>query len=1483
MRKNSVAPVGVAGDGKGKAGTGRDNVGAATVGGAVGGAGGGTVAAATSGQAGGGAASLGKEKAIDEGFLGEIQAGGFSGVWNHPISRCYFLMFLIGKGYQNLYFFRMDALQYRLDFPTLYSSARKSHSLRIYNTYISKVATLPISWPVPAAVTASTASAASILSPVSPTSANSASTGSCSTTTSSLPSASATLTSQSGQQYSQSYSQQSPTLLQTQSPLTPPSLRNLNVARLLGRLKQALDGGGGASDASVFDDLAFLALNVLEDLYEGREGEASPSGTSPGGDDAERAGQGSVDESGVISGAVGQDNGEANGFVGSAFWQAMRNDLRGTRHLTTIQYNRAAERITDLPPHLYCGPDMWEKLMTSLEAMGVDCESFRVRGAGAGMLYRKGSQRGHALGSRAKSLSSLDGKKPLNASEVSDDGLAAGAGPAAPPKEWKRLQTYVGGDQAFCEYCFRHLVYDKGGEDAGAAYRCEACGLMCHKNCRNSTHVTCVKPSATLDLELGTAMHSEKMRRVNEKIAALQREVDIEMKIRDGLDKMHRAKSYLTTGVPLASSATPTSATTGGAGGGATTGSKKVMTPAELEINSQVERSNKKLDVLKHELQRCRLQLTSLVAEEAAAAAAAAATAAAVESLAKNGVEKKDNTPDVVGGAAPMLTSPSVAELGSSASAEGEVVKVVSLDSMMKAESTKAFFITPQHTAKQLIQLALEKFLLPGTEEDYLISYQTESDIVPLRYEDHPLKLGLNIMETPFHLKAKFDPSSLAARSRPQQPKPSGSDLTQQRKQREVLMEICETELNYTEDLKSIVFKQPLMRPGGLNEETANAIFSNIEQLADLHTRISKGISEKRDDLTAGGNMVQAIVGLFAENVESFAEYEQYCGNQHNARRTLNKLRQDPPFAKSLQACESNPRLNKLTLADLLVKPMHRITRYPILLKRLLSLIRRTEEDYQVVNDLINRVEAKVADINEMVRKQEAGYRINLIDENIDFNNVTERFKIANGRRELISEKTFTYLKKNTNGTVEVIVMFFTDMLLITRMKRPDNFLLFKPPIPFEAVVFLDKPDAPGMKNMFQVIHLQQEIHTLQSISSFDKNQWLQDAENIRCQFSLIHYNFEHTNMRDAADRWRQPSLLMSTVPEMDFDGVMNAAGEPILNNGELLLEGMKASPPSSSVLSRRRTTHSSSSSSKLKGDGGESVNDAKSKTTVGSLSRESGSALLRASSWGNLFRTKSTEVSKGPSHEDLVGKSAAGGTPLKIATNWTDPPTPGGKSTAASDVGSDIEGRSRMGSHGGASIANSEHFTWEERDKVGSTIQSVPPRRESHPEGAQKQSKKDEKAARRKLKKMKKRPISVVSEGGNESEGGFSDRNSISPGSDLQSPVTPLTAGTEASMPASDSKEFSDSAQSPSPVKSSGNGGSGNGKSTSPTKKLGTITKSFFSAWSHRNEPSKRNISKSEGELSDRTEGKREDEMVRASVAETESSTSPRRNKVSP
>ena len=104
---------------------------------------------------------------------------------------------------------------------------------------------------------------------------------------------------------------------------------------------------------------------------------------------------------------------------------------------------------------------------------------------------------------------------------------------------------------------------------------------------------------------------------------------------------------------------------------------------------------------------------------------------------------------------------------------------------------------------------------------------------------------------------------------------------------------------------------------------------------------------------------------------------------------------------KEFQRIEANPRLNKLTLADLLVKPMHRITRYPLLFKRLLSMQTEGTANWEAVDGLIKLIEENVQKVNEMVRKNESFFRLQEIDENMDFNNVSEVCRLESFERTL--------------------------------------------------------------------------------------------------------------------------------------------------------------------------------------------------------------------------------------------------------------------------------------------------------------------------------------------------------------------------------------------------------------------------------------------------------------------------------------------------
>lgn len=210
-------------------------------------------------------------------------------------------------------------------------------------------------------------------------------------------------------------------------------------------------------------------------------------------------------------------------------------------------------------------------------------------------------------------------------------------------------------------------------------------------------------------------------------------------------------------------------------------------------------------------------------------------------------------------------------------------------------------------------------------------------------------------------------------------------DPSMLKKQREVFIELCETELGYVESLRAIVqvFLEPLKASSIITADDINGIFSNISDILSLHESIYQKLEFSKDS-------VLLAMEAFEADITRFNSYLKYCANQSSARRLLNRLRTEAAVQKALALYESDPKLKKLGLSDLLVKPMHRITRYPLLLKRLLSYTRPNSAEHDLINELVNKFESRVKEINENVRKTESLARINFIEENLDFNGVCE-------------------------------------------------------------------------------------------------------------------------------------------------------------------------------------------------------------------------------------------------------------------------------------------------------------------------------------------------------------------------------------------------------------------------------------------------------------------------------------------------------------
>jgi len=939
-------------------------------------------------------------------------------IWNHPLTRLYFFMYLLSKGntLSLIYLFRSEAEEFRTNYYLYNSSGRKNQATKIYNCYFVQASPNYIEWKF------------------------------------------------SEEQYSS-------------------CINDLNYF-----VYRELDN----PDSQIFDRFIFLSMIILEKAFYGELPEYQDRAFYPRLDNSE------LDESG-------------ESFEKSVFYKELKNDIKGSMNITTSQFQRAIERVLDLPAEYFDTIEIVEKIETYISNFEVNyndlLNSKLLTEVKPGLLRmdKKNSMKINSddkssinsqnqISSTLSQTSINDLTKSQRLKKIKTDALPDEKSLISPLLKDQSIRksmttnisnlvdqlkighTFVQNtekDTVFCEYCYKQLQFKKVDKnDDSLAYKCEVCNMSCHKYCRNLIKVNCLEHTSTalMDEYGEDALKSENINRIQMKMKAIQHELDIELKIRDGLEKLTKAKSS-----PLPSFIKSSK------------NHNKNAQPSD--VHGQIERSQKKLDSLKHEMTKYRLCLTKLLEES---------------KLSKEETGGSDSTKkeDI---------------------SEGEVIKICCKNITNCTDLTKSFYATSETTTEMLIINAIEKFILDGTYKDYELTYNIDKEEKKIEDIKEPiLHHKINFQEVLFNLKLK-DNNHVKLKDT-KKPSENKNEL----KQKEILEEICNLECYYLKCLNMIVkyFKEPLAASKFLTSNDIDIIFSNIEDILEIHSELNEDIEEikKKDDLEITSLCAQ-VINVYRTKISDFDEYYTYCANQANATRHLEKLLQNSNIEKKINECQENENLDKLTLKDLLIKPMHRITRYPLLFKRLLENIDKQQLQYSMIETLILSIENKISTINEMVRKSEAKYRVSVIESSLDWNNIFPKFSINNERRELISEKQFIYNKKGTH-TVDITILVFTDIVLFLKCKKDkEQFVLYRQPIPLENVLFLDKLDTQVSKNIIEIIHFHHDKYEFESISRYDKNVWLQEVEAVRAYFcnqlffANVHYDFKpYANTRLSRD-----------------------------------------------------------------------------------------------------------------------------------------------------------------------------------------------------------------------------------------------------------------------------------------------------------------------------------------------------------------------------
>ncbi|XP_007907202.2 pleckstrin homology domain-containing family G member 7 isoform X1 [Callorhinchus milii] len=383
--------------------------------------------------------------------------------------------------------------------------------------------------------------------------------------------------------------------------------------------------------------------------------------------------------------------------------------------------------------------------------------------------------------------------------------------------------------------------------------------------------------------------------------------------------------------------------------------------------------------------------------------------------------------------------------------------------------------------------------------------------------------------------------------------------LKRDEKLQEALWEVFTSECTYFLDqllvMQEVFLKtlKYLQSRGCLVDVDYRRLFGNLDELCkvsqELLTSLLSAIERSRELSSS-----ISVLSKFQEDV--CQTHQMYCLNYSTGIHYLETLKTREDFGIFLKWGEQNKLCKRLHLSDLLVSPLQRFTRYPLLLKNIWK--RSTDQGEKLtVHTIIEHVDKSICDLEGKVKWLESFQKIQQLQEMIVWPPIWERNKnvfvpecLRHTLKDSTKEGFFTSPNRQllhegklgltgNNKILDVYLVLFDDFLLITKIKRIKKRLsgvfeigltsptlnpelhsmvrdgmicaVFDQPIPLNRLLLknIDSfyANSCGLHYAFIVIH-QNRYHqsigmfTLQAQSEANKRTWMSQIANAITTFT---------------------------------------------------------------------------------------------------------------------------------------------------------------------------------------------------------------------------------------------------------------------------------------------------------------------------------------------------------------------------------------------
>ncbi|XP_072456933.1 rho guanine nucleotide exchange factor 18 isoform X3 [Notamacropus eugenii] len=332
-------------------------------------------------------------------------------------------------------------------------------------------------------------------------------------------------------------------------------------------------------------------------------------------------------------------------------------------------------------------------------------------------------------------------------------------------------------------------------------------------------------------------------------------------------------------------------------------------------------------------------------------------------------------------------------------------------------------------------------------------------------------------------------------------------------KRQDVIYELMQTEMHHVRTLKIMlkVYSKALKEEMQFSSRVINRIFPCVDDLLEMHGQFLYRLKERRRESLAEGSdqnyVIQKIGDLLVqqfsgENGERMKEkYGVFCcGHNEAVSHYKELLQQNKKFQNMIKKIGNFSIVRRLGVQECILLVTQRITKYPVLVERIIQYTEAGAEDYEDLSQALGLIKDIITQVDAKVNEREKGQRLKEIVGKVD---LKSSGKFKNGmtfrkedvlRRQLHLDGMLCW--KTASGRLkDVLAVLLTDVLLLLQEK--DQKYVFasvdsKPPI-ISLQKLIVREVANEEKAMFLISASQMgpEMYEIYTCSKEERNSWM--------------------------------------------------------------------------------------------------------------------------------------------------------------------------------------------------------------------------------------------------------------------------------------------------------------------------------------------------------------------------------------------------------